>query len=278
MAQKTAIVVGAGVFGCVIAATLRDLGISVQVFDDRRPMDGSTPSGFLMKPSWITMMPKEDLEDGFALLDRLYGITDIQLKMWPLKKMVTAHHLSRQAVLYPPNMVFRRKSVIGINFQDHTVVVAHNPVEEYADYIVIAAGVWTNDIFGLEIPGLYGKRGISFIYKGVIKPFIKPWAPYKQVVAHQHDKPGEFWVGDGTAIKTENWTIQRQRQTQNRVMRAIGPRYDSPVIQHGIRSFVKDSKPCYFKKIARRTWTVAGGGKNGTIAAAWAANRLAREL
>src|SRR5690606_17592080 len=89
------IVVGGGKFGCVIAAALSVLeGQKVLLLDDDRPMGGSKPSGGLMKPSWINMMSKKDMNEGFNTLSLLYGIEDVQLNMFGSKLVkVTAHHI-----------------------------------------------------------------------------------------------------------------------------------------------------------------------------------------
>lgn len=279
------IIVGAGVFGCVIAETFRRTGLfDITMFDHRDRMNGSIPSGFLMKPSWITMMNKRELDECFRLLDTLYGVRDIQLTVWPTSKKVTAHHLDRNKVLYPEVPVIE-KTVLNIHPAIGAVVYDTPERAMKTDIIIVAAGYWTNELLRKsllgEIKGFHGKQGVSFVYKGHCEPFIRPWAPYKQIVAHEHCNPGEIWVGDGTAIKPENWTQERQLQTETRIAVALPDeiRSQNPIRQYGIRSFVKGHKPCYLEHIgATTTWVVAGGGKNGTIAAAWAANRLMEEI
>lgn len=278
--QHDIIVVGAGVFGCVAARAFIEAGRDVMVFDDRRPMNGSAPSGFLMKPSWINMMPTQDKKESFALLDRLYGVDNIELTLWPLKKKVTATHVERHRILNDPKVPVTELRVGEV--QNSGVVVEDpegQPVSYSAKKVIVAAGVWCNEL--VNVPGLYGKRGVSFVFPGEIEAFIKPWAPYKQVVAHKHDIPGFFWAGDGTALRTENWTQEREEITADRVANAVKRNKSEATRQHGIRPFVPDvtnKVPCYLHKHDENVWVLTGGGKNGLVASAWAANQLLKVL
>lgn len=267
------IVIGAGVFGSIMARNAVDKGLSVVVIDDRRPMNGSSPSGFLMKPSWMTFFNQKEINGLFDDLDKLYGVSPIKFKMWPLKKTVTAQHVNRSAVLEDPHVTYLEDTVTAIN----QGVVACKKGTYAARHIVVAAGIWSAQL--IDVPGLYGKQGVSFLYPGEVEAFIKPWAPYKQVVAHASHLPNNFWIGDGTAIKTENWTQLREDETHSRCARSVKRTIHHKVLkQRGIRPFVKGGpKPCYYKR-HDNIWVVTGGGKNGTIAAIWAANQFLNDI
>lgn len=272
------IVVGAGKFGCVIAKALEQIGQSVLVLDDRRPMSGSRPSGGLMKPSWMTFLDKKQIQQNLELLNTLFGVDDISLKVWPTGLSTTCHHIPVFKVLAWPVV---EQKVIGIK----PGVVTTEQGSWEAKNIVVTAGVWTNDLLPdvAKIPGLYGKRGVSFLFDGHIEGFIRPWAPYKQIVAHKHSD-SQFWAGDGTALLPESWTDERQQATEKRVCGAVGRRIQEAVLQHGIRPFVDgvtNKEPCYYKHHSfqgKNIFVVAGGGKNGMIASAWAASNVLKTL
>lgn len=274
------IIVGGGKFGSVIARALQSKGQSILVFDDRRPMNGSAPSGGLMKPSWINMMDKKDINQGLELLNNLYGVDDIKLNMFGSKlAQVTAHHIPVSKIL--------RDQRLPVVEQKVTKVSPGEVKTELGEFscknVVVAGGIWTNDLLPdfAKIPGLYGKRGMSFVFPGTIEAFIRPWSPYKQIVAHAHEE-GSFWAGDGTALLPESWTAEKQLKIQNRVCGAVKRELSEATLQYGTRPFVDgvtNKQPCYLKFHDKaRIIVVAGGGKNGMIASAWAANRILEKL
>lgn len=278
------IVIGAGIFGGTIARALQAQGREVLVLDDFRPNSGSAPSGCLMKPSWFDGLGKEVHEPSLALLDRIYGIRKLEFEIWPVGK--------RTEVMWVPankreGLPIRQLRVTGI--RDGHVVAREetNPargfeVDFHAKMIVVAAGVWCGEL--MKVDGLSGKMGASFTMGGRMKQgIIKPWAPYKQVVAFQQPDSEEIWMGDGSAIKPENWDYDRAMKCLERCGNAVNGKVegldpeDPGSRLEGIRPFVKGAKPCLLEHRAPGLWLCTGGGKNGTIAAGWAASKLMME-
>lgn len=263
-----AIVVGNGLFGAIVARTLHDAGCRTVVVDDLRPDGGSRPSACLMKPSWFAGLGKDVHEPSLQLLDRLYGVQTLQFAIPPTRAFFPVFRVAPESILRDPT----------VDLWDGTVQavgpgwVQINGEKFTAKIIVVAAGVWTGKL--LPVPGLTGKKGVSFVWHGQIAtPFIRPWAPYKQLVAFNQD-PQTIWAGDGSAIKPENWTPQRQAVCLARVAKATELDPSRATALTGIRPFVPKCKPCYLEERAPGLWIVTGGGKNGTIAAGWAANRI----
>lgn len=276
------IVVGAGKFGRVIARTLIEAKHRVAVFDNAEPLGASKASGGLIKPSWLKSIEPKELEECVGLLDRLYGVEEIPLRFMGKKvRQETAFHVCIPRLLNDPKLEVQRELVSKI--QPGVVTIgnpkgANGTTELTCTNIIVAAGVWCKEL--IKVPGLYGKRGVSFVFPGQIVGFVQPWAPYKQVVAHNHDDQ-TFWAGDGTAILPDKWTIERQRETELRVAQAVHRNGSEARQQHGIRPFVDgvtNNKPCLFKKMRGGIYITTGAGKSGMAASAWCARKLRHAL
>jgi hypothetical protein len=106
-------------------------------------------------------------------------------------------------------------------------------------------------------------------------PILKTWAPYKQLMVFNRDI-NTIWAGDGTSILPKNYSELRQKDSFDRIVRAVG---FTPTKQiTGYRPMVVGQKSGVCERIHSNTWVVTGGSKNGTIFAAIAANRLLKEI
>ena len=178
-----------------------------------------------------------------------------------------------------------RKKVTEVFYtRDKPCVRTYTPKEgeeEFEpDLLVVCAGAWTAKLVGSRwTGGTDYKKGISFRMKQDLpRPFVKPWAPYKQVVAHQQGDQ-EIWIGDGTAILSKNWKEGHVIQCRKRCLKAVNL-HENAIIREivGVRGYNKHDKsqPCLFRKLANHTYVVCGAAKNGTIAAGWAAQEIVR--
>lgn len=272
------IVVGAGLFGQIIAAHLRSLGQDVLVLDAGAPRSGSRPSACLMKPSWFSGLGSAVSDPALEVLDRLYGIQELSFRVGPLR-VDSVKWVDPSRVLAP---MFEPRTVDSVSRGLVTTRGDDGPRRHAAHHVVVAAGVWTNSLLlrsGLpEVRGLEGKMGLACVWshRSINEPFIRPWAPYKQLIAFNCGGLG-LWVGDGTAIKTANWTQEREDQSIRRCAGAVGLESQPHVIR-GIRPYVPRARPCYLEEVAPDIWVATGGAKNGTIAAGWCAHRLGEEF
>lgn len=273
-----AIVIGAGLFGSIIAAELRAQGRSVLTIDDRRPEAGSRPAACLMKPSWFSGLGREVTDPSLALLDRLYGVHDLSFRVGP--GHATVHWCDPARILVEEPMEAR---VIGVRrASSGGWAVGLGSAALVVPLVVVAAGVWTPDLVPVE-GGLQGQAGMAFLWPREvmdgIEPFIRPWAPYRQLVAF--DRGDGAWVGDGTAIKRENWTSDWEHVSYERCASAVGRLglgdRERGVVRpmFGIRPYSK-ARPCYLREHQPGLWVATGGAKNGTIAAGWCAHEIAR--
>lgn len=273
-------VVGGGIFGRVIGRHLSSQGHDVVIIDNQQALAGSRPSACLMKPSWFAGMGKACTDPALEVLDRHFGVKDLQFRLGPARVGGVKWCDPRSIAATHSEVRELKDTAIEVDSGLVHCEDRGEPVE--ADTVIVAAGVWSSDL--VPIPGLSSRVGASCFYAGeqVEEPFIRPWAPYKQIVAfNMHDG---LWVGDGSAIIPENWNQRRTLQTVERCRAAVGLASDvlSEKITVGHRPYMPKKMfrgdPCYLEELRPGVWAATGGAKNGTIAAGWCAHILGQAL
>jgi glycine/D-amino acid oxidase-like deaminating enzyme len=286
------IVIGSGLFGCIIARALEHAGQKVSLMD--RPCNkagrGSDPAACLMKPSWMGRLSKQQQKSSLDLLDTLYSVETVQFDVG-LRNFggtVPVFWVPPQRILNPWQMV--RGSISKIEISDNCIGVFYvdddgEPTVDFARNVVVAAGVWSNSLLMLckgaplvkAVEALAG-QALLFPHGSIGQPFIRPWAPYKQLVAF--NRGDGLWVGDGSSIKEKNWDIDRREASEKRCLEAL-PQEDQPHDRlFGLRPYVKDmhGDPAYLQQHMPGLWVATGGAKNGTIGAAWCATELVKRF
>lgn len=271
MSHYDAIIVGGGITGCTIARALAAEGRRTLVVDDGRPEAGTRASAGLLKPSWFDGLGKAVYEPALQMLERLYPIQTLRFSVWPTRIETQVFHVPRERDLPDPYEGMSAKvRAVGSGWAE---LALGTRLE--APLIVVATGSWASEL--LPVEGLHGKMGVAFRWPGKVENMIRPWAPYKQIVAF-NELPGWAWGGDGSAIKPDNWTDERERQSRDRVARGLGGVPSSMIgnfsAYRGIRPFVDGAKPLLLEQREPGLWVATGGGKNGTLAAGFAAHKI----
>lgn len=279
--MKEIVIIGGGLFGSIAAAALRKDGHDVTVIDARKDGAGSKPAACLMKPSWFSSMGKDKFGPSLELLDEMYGVQDLSLRVGPLSS--TVHWCDPAQILQPADIYDEVEAIQCPVGSDRHILVLKSGLFIEAKTVIVAAGVWSNIL--AHVPGLVGRAGVAFRWSDMqlAEGFVKPWAPYRQTVGF-NISPTEVWVGDGSAIKPENWNEARQAQSYARSSTAIGREgYGDLALGraralYGIRPYIPDAKPCLIKENLPGLWVNTGGAKNGTIAAGYSASVLREAL
>lgn len=274
-------VIGAGLFGSIQTRHLTALGHDVTLINTEISYSGSKPAACLIKPSWLASMQNSQIDSSFSLLDKYYGVKDIEFlvngKIKNTVRWVNPSHILSEAYLKCSVTNIKKQGNLGYTL---FLLPDNNDLQDIVlevDCVVVAAGYWTFplvNIFqaGLVTETMVGQAGCAHLYKGQLEqPFIKVWAPYKQLVGFNRDDKN-VWIGDGAAIKWANWNSTHSSNNLARCNKAAPAGLKLVKSIFGIRPYVKDAKPCYIKEVAPRLWAVTGGAKNGTIAAGWAAH------
>jgi glycine/D-amino acid oxidase-like deaminating enzyme len=292
---KDVIVIGAGIIGATIAKAFTAKGREVLLMDANLSMPGTAPSGGHMRPQWFGNL-KTGYEPAMGLLDQTWGVIEEEYLVYPAKSRRQLKGVGQprgevvyrvdidQVLAYPRTLA----QAISIGGAEERPVVYYRQLgvpdaeteAEHARLVVVAAGLWSDQLIReLEIKG---KVGVSFRIGGhLAQPFIKPWAPYRQIVAHQQEGD-KIWVGDGTALLTKSWKPDQSTLCWTRCSEAVQDQADvltMPQARLGVRPYCETGgDPCLIHRASKRVWAVTGSGKNGTIAAGWAALRLLKEF
>lgn len=259
------VIVGAGLFGSILGKALSQAGRQVTLFDDRRPEAGSIPAACLIKPSWITSLGKPIYEPALAMLEALYEVQIIKFKTGPL--FTDVYWIPPKEILSLPyqkgtvRRIMRDGQGWGLIIDDKFI---------HTRMVVVAAGIWSS----LLLPEVKQKSlaGMAFLWsqEKIDQPFIKPWAPYKQVVGF--NRGDGLWIGDGSAILRQNWT---EEYAQKSYLRCAGFSSIPPKRLFGIRPY-HENKQGLLKEVKPNLWVASGGAKNGTLAAGWCAYEIVR--
>lgn len=268
MSQHDVVVIGAGLFGSIIAAELRRQGASVVVLDDHRPDAGSKAAGCVIKPSWVSSMKGPQLDEALELLNTLYGVEDVDFTVRPSGLVTRAHRVEPSRILAPPDLEYTVDAIHGWG------VMAGGVALEARRGIVLAGGIWTPKLaLGVDVVGKYG-----WSWRGplVERPEIRAWAPYRQVVSLNF-ADGRSWRGDGQALKDSSATEERRRQSFDR---CFPDKDDSARLTfvRGARPYCDTGGAPALVERRGRLWIATGGAKNGTVGAAWAAKKIAKEM
>lgn len=280
------VVVGGGIMGSTIGEAFRNKGREVIILDDGKPLSGTSACGGCIKISPLMGLNKDDEKPILDLMESLFGIHKERFQIRPsmglLKADVWQIEMDRVYKTYKTlGEVFKLKTSpkYYVYYRDSSKEVTRLECE----ILVIASGMGCSNILPSIISNkeLTAKKGVTFRFKGKIeKPFVKAWAPYKQVTVHNIVLNGEnkIWSGDGSALKPENWGSERTSEALVRIKKAMDIE-DEPVdIIYGLRPFHSSHmKPCYLKKIDRHFWVATGAGKFGCISAGWAAKEIMKD-
>lgn len=182
--MRTAII-GAGLFGSIIAAALRARGEDVKVFDRGEREAGSGPAACLMKPSWLSSLSAEQLRVSLGLLDELYGLHTLNFKVGPV--LAPVHWVSPRKVLRPPDYPLSVANILRAERQWELRFTSHWEDPQFYDRVVVAAGVWTPDLVSVPVTR---QLGVAFTWQGTTSNEISVWAPYRQLVRFER-RPGE---------------------------------------------------------------------------------------
>ena len=229
-----------------------------------------------MKKGWLSSIPSKDLDRALETLNRLYKVESLMCRFAGIKD-IEILRVDVETVLNTGLVIETEVTCVGDGWMKYV-----GPDGEDLTAIgttIVAAGYWTGELIPSIKHLISGRQGMSTVYQledGVqpMQNIIVPWAPYKQIVRTAHG-PNQIWIGDGTAIKPENWTAETERKIQSRVSPYTPDLYKESLTQRGIRPYIIGEG---LGKVADHLWYATGGGKSGMALAAVYANRLAEVL
>lgn len=269
MDDTEVVVIGAGLFGSVIAHHLTSQGRQVVTIDAGLPMSGSAPAACLMKPGWASSMSAQEYHNALRLLGDITEVLELPFRVGPIT--TNLHWVPPSHILVPP--MYKARVTRLVPEAEKVWLQTDEGWDMLAKKVVVATGHWMDLLPEIKVQP---KGGWAFTWVGKLKErFIRPWAPYKQLVAFNR-APGEIWVGDGTALKPSSME-DRERGWKSRVRcaEAVGLDPAMGAVIAGYRPYVEGLKaPALVAEARPNVWVATGGAKNGTLGAAWAARQL----
>jgi glycine/D-amino acid oxidase-like deaminating enzyme len=255
-------IVGNGLFGSIIGDTLLRQGHEVHRYDIVRPNNGSQPAACLMKPGWLSKVPR--LNEVFDLLDELYGLQELTFTANGMLDF-QVKWVNPRRILHP---LLCATEISHVNTDG--VIEDKRGVEIKFDRVIVAAGVWTKELCPW-VP-VEARWGMALLWRNhqesVLPSTISQWAPYKQLIGFQ--RGDGFWGGDGSALK--RWEHEAEQRVYDRIYDHfdLGPH---PVKLIGQRPYVAQTTPGHPCWLEQRDKLIiaTGGAKNGTAAAGFCA-------
>lgn len=272
-------IIGAGLFGSIASQLLEKRGHQTCLIDDNRPGAGSQVAACLIRPSWISGLPKQMREKGMEVLHELFEVHTIPFSIRPSGKKVNVWWVDPKKILLKPSIkgtvtqISKNKICGNKNGTKFDIPLD----EETNSKILVAAGIWSNKLLDFDIPEIRPLAGIVSRYVGQGDPFIDVWAPYKQIVGFNIE-PKTYWCSDGSAILKKNWTSERVMQSLARCHKAIPKEIQSEQkFQVGYRPYMKGYRG-FFDKLSDTIYCSSNGAKNGTLVAAYQAWQFLQEI
>lgn len=276
-----ALVIGAGLFGQLIARGLRDKGLDVHVIHAAKQYAGSTPAACIMNAKW-SPLPQTEFALCLSWLAKRYDVKAEAFEYRYRGKATRSMHVFRvepaeilQSAEYFPVRAIERCPFDSRAWQAVGQGVVGPTI--LAKAVIVAAGAWSQQLlFNRHDLGLSERRGVAWLSESTDGlSFIQPWAPFKQIVGFR--RSDGYWLGDGLA----KWHLTDSDLlfSQKRCLAAAGL-YSAPddlkqIV--GIRPYTKE-KPCLCKELEPGLWVATGGAKNGTILGARCAMQIAEAL
>lgn len=255
-------IVGAGLAGSIVARVLREEGHTVRVYDDFDPFSASRASSNLYCAGWLKKWAGDETARGIEVLDRLFA-DSVQLPFGG--SALNVKLVQTQHVLLQPDVNMRVERL--------------EDLPRDADTTVVCTGHRARDLLP-EMPEVWSKVGHCLLFKGqwdgpAHLSFVSPFTHQK---VFQYDAE-HIYYADSVAVLRDKY-FQRQgellRRTKVRASK-FGLRNETEY-RVGFRPFIDGYPHGYVAHVRPSVYAVNSGGKNGMVAYAWAAVRLAETL
>jgi glycine/D-amino acid oxidase-like deaminating enzyme len=278
------IVIGTGLFGSLITRGLTGMGRSVLLIGDERADAGSGPAACLVKPEWTKKLGTDVVDRGMGWLYERFVVHNLPFleRTQSGKERTTLSFFVEPSEMLLKPQVKAQVASIAQGGPSRFNVITSNGVY-HSDQVVVAAGVWSQQLVPWRNLGITGKAGCAFLYPEWVGPgfnFMTYWAPFKQIVGFQ--RGDGFWINDGSAILAQNWDGERTKDSDRRCEeellkhRSMVRPWPLPKVLYGIRPYVKQ-KPCLCEEVTPGLWVATGAAKNGTLLGAWCASVISEK-
>lgn len=287
------LIIGAGLFGSMVAKHLRSQGIESLIVDRRDPLSASKCSSGIWRPGWAGKIASQ-VEQSLPVISRYTAIDTLPIFDADKEAETMIDFIDCNNIL---NEDFLEGDVVGCTFDDNRpntkvrsviVDVDGTKIEIGCTELVICAGAFTNAILEkLKLPVLYGLDthwgAVLHCREKLKHNFIQNWAPYKQLY-------GLNLIRDGKEVSYFTMGMSAKNPPlggDNRTL-AIGEKMEAAArgfkmkniieIPEGNRPFFVEKDTDFVNKHTVNVWSATGGAKNSTLLCGYVAQRIFQEI
>jgi glycine/D-amino acid oxidase-like deaminating enzyme len=279
-------VVGAGIAGSLVARVLRARGHTVRVIDDCDVNSASRASSNLYIGSWLKKFGSPAASNGIRVVEELFAGKIDQPFSRGIADAARVRHIAQRHLLVDPDVVGTATSVHQVDdpFPPNYgggVKVSVLGGRFFPGRTVICTGYRGAEL----VPGLKVdvKVGHGIHFRGRLpegKSSLTLASPYTHAKLYQLDED-TIYFADSVAVTRGTYDKRRKElmdRTMARAVKLIGFEPEVKSILVGYRPFVSGHDFGYLAQVKPGVWVLNGGGKNGIVAYADAADRLAKEI
>lgn len=288
--ETRVLIIGAGLFGSMVAKHLRSKGIDSLIVDRRDPLSASKCSSGIWRPGWAGKIAHQ-VEQSLPIIS-LYTAVDT-LNIYDADKEVetSIDFIDCNNIL---DEEFIEGEVVGCSKETsgkvHSVYVEVDgtKIEIDCEYLLICAGAWTNAVLEkLKLPVLFGLDAhwgaVLHCQDKLQRNFIQNWAPYKQLYGLNLVRNGQEVSYFTMGMSAKN----PPRGGDNRTL-AIGEKMEAAArgfkmkqiieIPEGNRPFFSEKDTDFVNRHGANVWSATGGAKNSTLLCGYVAQRIFQEI
>jgi glycine/D-amino acid oxidase-like deaminating enzyme len=269
-------IIGGGLAGSITAKYLVSKGHTVRVFDTRDEHSASLASSNLFIRSWLkNLTHRKNVEIGLGILEDLYADAIEYPFAKGIGNAMQVGHIPQRDILWEDVI----EDPVNIRNIKPGAVWTMQGKKYEADYNVWCIGWAANKLdptLDMDI-----KVGHCVFLDGEIpegESTIRIVSPYRHEKYYQYDD-GTVYYADSVALKHSSYEKRKEEvleQTRERAQKISGGMTEKQ-IRVGYRPITKWANfgVCY--EYTGGNWIITGGGKNGMVAYAVAAEKLERE-
>ena len=269
-------VIGAGMAGSLVTHLLRHRGWQVRVFDDNDTFSGSRASSNLFIASWLKKFQSSSVGLGIGVLEDLFaGKIDHPFETG-IGEALQVRHIAQRHLLVEPDSV-------GKVFKVRTGELMLMDGDTHEGPIVLCCGHRANELWADAHPGLDVLVGHCAFYSGQLPPgkaSITMPLPYRHEKLYQFDEH-RIYFADSMRLTRKSWEKDKVSRMNSLCDKGYSRGIRGGTLAEyrvGFRPVVPGHDFGQLRELAPVVWSLNGGGKNGLVAYAALAARLADSL
>lgn len=280
------IIIGGGLWGCMIQKYFNHRNISTLIIDNQEPMAGSKCAVGVFTENWLNKI-SNFIPNSFEVIEELVGINnadfldnDQSSPIKPKKQLffINPHEIINEKFYKARVYLVRDKTVFFKKKKQNLEITAKKAV-------IISAGFWTNLLLNqsnyFDAPILDRVWGMNYEISTAKKQknHYWTWAPYKHALGAYFKNQKILKFSDGSTVKNPKVSDQRMAKVEGRLkdhFTSLYPDLKSEKITklEGIRPYLKHNEFKYISQHDKHLFSATGARKNGVVLSGYIAWKL----